>query len=190
MIYATIQYMKEDESGLYPARNFVDVSFYGEQEVTEKLGKLFGVIKRFPQDIANAELQIIAQKEKETREKVAEAFKEKRGLIHRIKKLYKEYEPTEFSQRVRELNNVYNTSHEIQEIRNMLASLEFRPGATLYSPDGVFVAEFAYEGNQESLLQRIDDAIEKYDKLKQSHILGLRLKYGVEVPQVVAGEDD
>ena len=191
MIYATIQYRKEDESGLYPARNFVDVNFNGNKTETEALDRLFQIIATLPQDIANAELQIIAQKKKEAREKIAKALKEKqRGLIETIKKLYREYEPTSFAQRIIELKNTDNTPEVFKELRNMLAGLEFNPGTTSYSPDRVFIEGFTYEGSQERLLQRIQEAISKYEKLKQSYILDLNLKYGINAQQLVSGEEE
>ena len=191
MIYATIQYRKEDESGLYPARNFVDVNFNGNKIETEALDRLFQIIATLPQDIANAELQIIAQKKKEAREKIAKALKEKqRGLIKTIKKLYREYEPTSFAQRIIELKNTDNTPEVFKELRNMLAGLEFKPGTTSYSPDRVFIEKFTYEGSQERLLQRIQEAIRKYEKLKQSYILDLNLKYGINAQQLVSGEEE
>lgn len=181
MIYATLQHRKEDESALYPLRDFVKIDFNGNGSVLNELNKLFTTAENLLKEVAVAELKILAERKKEANKNIVNAIKSRKGVSDAISKARNAWQ--EYSTATNYYKGINKVEYEVETARDILAELGFKQCHTSFTPDRIAVAEFSYEGKQEDLEEKVQELLTHYQRLKESHLLGLNLQYGVSTAQ-------
>lgn len=154
MIHATIKYRKEDESAMYPARNFAKVVFYGEGKDCELLNQLIQFVDNHLQQMYQDELVCIKSRKEQIKEETKRAINNKNGMFL-LKELFCEERELRSRVDILKRSQKDDSSFRAHMYLNIFALLRFSPNYQFIEEDGTTIRNFQLDIESDDLRNRV-----------------------------------
>ncbi len=155
MIYATIKHRKEDESAMYPARNFAKVVFYGGSKDCELLNQLIQFVDNHLQQMYQDELVCIKSRKEQIKEETKMAINNKNSMFL-LKELFCEERELRSRKDILKRSQKDDSSFRVHMYLNIFALLQFSPNYQLIDEDGTAIRNFQLDIDSADLSDRVE----------------------------------